>query len=147
MISGLTRAVALSFQLRNHNRVKAPTAERAASLLDSAVAARRHSDFITYLSDSSIMFFTLHIQPPRAESSTIGKGRGPPLRDAALILRLGWKLSGFCLKSAGSRGPTKLTMIDVCSGIRGMSRKKLPYSELGPIVVSLLSGSRTIPNK
>uniref|UniRef100_H3CWH4 Kinesin motor domain-containing protein n=1 Tax=Tetraodon nigroviridis TaxID=99883 RepID=H3CWH4_TETNG len=107
-------------QLRNHNQVKAPTAERAASLLDSAIAARRHSDFITYLSDSSIMFFTLHIQPPRAESSTIGKG---------------------------SRGPTKLTMIDVCSGIRGMSRNKLPYSELGPIVVSLLSGHRTIPNK
>lgn len=67
----------LSFQLRNHNRVKAPTAERAASLLDSAVAARRRSDFVTYLSDSSIMFFTLHIQPPRAESSTVGKGGDP----------------------------------------------------------------------
>lgn len=66
--------VPLPLQLRNHNRVKAPTAERAASLLDSAIAARRHSDFITYLSDSSIMFFTLHIHPPRAESSTIGKG-------------------------------------------------------------------------
>lgn len=63
-----------SFQLRNHNRVKAPTAERAASLLDAAIAARRHSDFITYLSHSSIMFFTLHIQPPRTESSTTGKG-------------------------------------------------------------------------
>lgn len=62
------------FQLRNHNRVKAPTAERAASLLDAAVAARRHNDFVTYLSHSSIMFFTLHVQPPRTESSTIGKG-------------------------------------------------------------------------
>lgn len=62
------------FQLRNHNRVKAPTAERAASLLDAAIAARRHSDFVTYLSHSSIMFFTLHVQPPRTESSTIGKG-------------------------------------------------------------------------
>lgn len=69
-----TDDLCLSSQLRNHNRVKAPTAERAASLLDAAVAARRHNDFITYLSDSSIMFFTLHIQPPRAESSTIGKG-------------------------------------------------------------------------
>lgn len=64
----------LSIQLRNHNRVKAPTAERAASLLDAAIAARRHSDFVTYLSHSSIMFFTLHVQPPRTESSTIGKG-------------------------------------------------------------------------
>ncbi|XP_059213143.1 kinesin-like protein KIF26B [Centropristis striata] len=107
-------------QLRNHNRVKAPTAERAASLLDAAIAARRHSDFITYLCHSSIMFFTLHIQPPRTESSTIGKG---------------------------SRGPTKLTMIDVCSGIRGMTRNKPPYSELGNVVLSLLSGHKTIPNK
>ncbi|KAM3603203.1 uncharacterized protein V6R79_018293 [Siganus canaliculatus] len=107
-------------QLRNHNRVKAPTAERAASLLDAAIAARRHSDFVTYLSHSSIMFFTLHVQPPRTESGTIGKG---------------------------SRGPTKLTMIDVCSGIRGMNKNKPPYSELGPVVVSLLSGQKTIPNK
>ncbi|XP_035861318.1 kinesin-like protein KIF26B isoform X3 [Sander lucioperca] len=107
-------------QLRNHNRVKAPTAERAASLLDAAIAARRHSDFVTYLSHSSIMFFTLHIQPPRTESSTIGKG---------------------------SRGPTKLTMIDVCSGIRGMTTNKPPYSELGPVVLSLLSGHKTLPSK
>nr|XP_033505271.1 kinesin-like protein KIF26B [Epinephelus lanceolatus] len=107
-------------QLRNHNRVKAPTAERAASLLDAAIAARRHSDFITYLSHSSIMFFTLHVQPPRTESSTIGKG---------------------------SRGSTKLTMIDVCSGMRGMSKNKPPYSELGPVVLSLLSGHKTIPSK
>ncbi|XP_069559195.1 kinesin-like protein KIF26B isoform X2 [Brachyistius frenatus] len=107
-------------QLRNHNRVKAPTAERAASLLDAAIAARRHSDFVTYLSHSSIMLFTLHVQPPRTESSTIGKG---------------------------SRGPTKLTMIDVCSGMRGMSRNKPPHSELGPIVLSLLSGHKTTPSK
>ncbi|XP_044026327.1 kinesin-like protein KIF26B isoform X2 [Siniperca chuatsi] len=107
-------------QLRNHNRVKAPTAERAASLLDAAIAARRHSDFVTYLSHSSIMFFTLHVQPPRTESSTIGKG---------------------------SRGPTKLTMIDVCSGMRGMSKNKPPYSDLGPVVLSLLSGHKTTHNK
>ncbi|XP_051264250.1 kinesin-like protein KIF26B isoform X2 [Dicentrarchus labrax] len=107
-------------QLRNHNRVKAPTAERAASLLDAAIAARRHSDFVTYLSHSSIMFFTLHVQPPRTESSTIGKG---------------------------SRGPTKLTMIDVCSGMRGINKNKPPYSELGPVVLSLLSGHKTTPNK
>ncbi|KAI3363624.1 hypothetical protein L3Q82_001261 [Scortum barcoo] len=105
-------------QIRNHNRVKAPTAERAASLLDAAIAARRHSDFVTYLSHSSIMFFTLHVQPPRTESSTIGKG---------------------------SRGPTKLTMIDVCSGMSGMSRNKPPYSELGPVVLYLLSGQKTTP--
>lgn len=49
--------------------------------------------------------------------------------------------------SAGTRGPTKLTMIDVCSGIRGVCKNKLPYSELGPIVVSLLSGHKTTPNK
>uniref|UniRef100_A0A3B4Z3W0 Kinesin-like protein KIF26B n=1 Tax=Stegastes partitus TaxID=144197 RepID=A0A3B4Z3W0_9TELE len=108
-------------QLRNHNRVKAPTAERAASLLDAAIAARRHSDFVTYLSHSSIMFFTLHVQPPRTESSTIGKG---------------------C-----SRGPTKLTMIDVCSGLRGINKNKPPHAELGPIVVSLLSGHKTTPSK
>ncbi|XP_008302129.1 kinesin-like protein KIF26B, partial [Stegastes partitus] len=107
-------------QLRNHNRVKAPTAERAASLLDAAIAARRHSDFVTYLSHSSIMFFTLHVQPPRTESSTIGKG---------------------------SRGPTKLTMIDVCSGLRGINKNKPPHAELGPIVVSLLSGHKTTPSK
>ncbi|XP_030577425.1 kinesin-like protein KIF26A [Archocentrus centrarchus] len=107
-------------QLRNHNRVKAPTAERAASLLDAATAARRHSDFITYLCDSSIMFFTLHVQPPRTESSTIGKG---------------------------SRSPTKLTMIDVCSGMRGINKNKPPHSELGPIVLSLLSGHKATPNK
>ncbi|CAG5927885.1 unnamed protein product [Menidia menidia] len=107
-------------QLRNHNRVKAPTAERAASLLDAAIAARRHADFITYLCHSSIMFFTLYVQPPRTESSTIGKG---------------------------SRGTTKLTMIDVCSGMRGMIKNKPPHSELGPIVVSLLSGNKHIPSK
>ncbi|CAB1455348.1 unnamed protein product [Pleuronectes platessa] len=107
-------------QLRNHNRVKAPTAERAASLLDAAIAARRHSDFITYLSHTSIMFFTLHVQPPRTESSTIGKG---------------------------SRGCTKLTMIDVCSGMRGMSKTKPPHFELGPVVLSLLSGHKTTPSK
>ncbi|TNN38517.1 Kinesin-like protein KIF26B [Liparis tanakae] len=107
-------------QLRNHNRVKASTAERAASLLDAAMAARRHNDFLTYLSHTSIMFFTLHVQPPRTESSTIGKG---------------------------SRGPTKLTMIDVCSGMRGMSKNKPPYSELGPVVISLLSGHKTNPTK
>ncbi|XP_058470271.1 kinesin-like protein KIF26B [Solea solea] len=107
-------------QLRNHNRVKAPTAERAASLLDVAIAARRHSDFITYLSHTSIMFFTLHVQPPRTESSTIGKG---------------------------SRGPTKLTLIDVCSGMSAMSKIKPPHSELGPVIVSLLSGHKTTSNK
>ncbi|XP_077367426.1 kinesin-like protein KIF26B [Festucalex cinctus] len=111
-------------QLRNHNRVKAPTAERAASLLDVAIAARRHNDFTTFLSHSSIMFFTLHVQPPRTqESSTVGKG---------------------------SRGPTKLTMIDVCSGMRGgvgYIKNKLPHSDLGPVVLSLLSGHKTIPKK
>ncbi|XP_017157515.1 kinesin-like protein KIF26B isoform X3 [Poecilia reticulata] len=107
-------------QLRNHNRVKAPTAERAASLLDAAMAARRHTDFITYLCHSSIMFFTLYVQPPRTESSTIGKG---------------------------SRGTTKLTMIDVCSGMRGVSKNKLPHSDLGSIVLALLSGNKTIPSK
>ncbi|XP_015247382.1 PREDICTED: kinesin-like protein KIF26B isoform X2 [Cyprinodon variegatus] len=107
-------------QLRNHNRVKAPTAERAASLLDAAIAARRHTDFITYLCHSSIMFFTLYVQPPRTESNTIGKG---------------------------SRGTTKLTMIDVCSGMRGVSKNKLPHSDLGPIVLALLSGHKTIPSK
>ncbi|KAK2856535.1 hypothetical protein Q5P01_005270 [Channa striata] len=106
--------------LRNHNRVKAPTAERAASLLDAAITARRHSDFITYLCHSSIMFFTLHVQPPRTESSTIGKG---------------------------SRGPTKLTMIDVCSGMRGKTKNKPPHYELGPVVLSLLSGPKTTPSK
>ncbi|XP_055005436.1 kinesin-like protein KIF26B [Boleophthalmus pectinirostris] len=106
-------------QVRNHNRVKAPTAERAASLLDAAITARRHTDFVTYLSHSSIMFFTLHVQPPRTETSTIGKG---------------------------SRGPTKLTMIDVCRGMR-YSKNRYPYAELSPIVLSLLNGQRTIPNK
>lgn len=71
---GFMTILSTSLQLRNHNRVKAPTAERAASLLDAAISARRHSDFVTYLSHSSIMFFTLHVQPPRTESSTIGKG-------------------------------------------------------------------------
>uniref|UniRef100_A0A3Q2TUX6 Kinesin-like protein KIF26B n=1 Tax=Fundulus heteroclitus TaxID=8078 RepID=A0A3Q2TUX6_FUNHE len=109
-------------QLRNHNRVKAPTAERAASLLDAAIAARRHTDFITYLCHSSVMFFTLYVQPPRTESSTIGKG-------------------------FRSRGTTKLTLIDVCSGMRGVSKNKLPHSDLGPIVLALLSGHKTIPSK
>nr|XP_057947697.1 kinesin-like protein KIF26B isoform X2 [Doryrhamphus excisus] len=110
-------------QLRNHNRVKAVTAERAASLLDVAIAARRHNDFTTFLSHSSIMFFTLHVQPPRTESNTTGKG---------------------------SRGPTKLTMIDVCSGMKGgvgYVKNKPPHSELGPVVLSLLSGNKTIPKK
>ncbi|XP_055088421.1 kinesin-like protein KIF26B [Periophthalmus magnuspinnatus] len=106
-------------QVRNHNRVKAPTAERAASLLDAAITARRHTDFVTYLSHSSIMFFTLHVQPPRTETSTLGKG---------------------------SRGPTKLTLIDVCRGMR-FSKNRYPYTEVSPIVLSLLNGQRTIPNK
>ncbi|XP_051909432.1 LOW QUALITY PROTEIN: kinesin-like protein KIF26B [Hippocampus zosterae] len=111
-------------QLRNHNRVKAPSAERAASLLDVAIAARRHNDFTTFLSHSSIMFFTLHVQPPRTqESGAVGKG---------------------------ARGPTKLTLIDVCGGMRGgvgYIRNKLPHSDLGPVVLSLLSGHKTIPKK
>uniref|UniRef100_UPI003AAD8836 kinesin-like protein KIF26B n=1 Tax=Centroberyx gerrardi TaxID=166262 RepID=UPI003AAD8836 len=112
-------------QLRNHNRVKAPTAERAASLLDAAITARRHGDIIMPPSLSSIMFFTLHVQPPRTETSTTGK-----------VLR----------------GPTRLTMIDVCSSMRGMtepnnSKSKLPHSELGPVILSLLSGQKNIPNR
>ncbi|XP_029902662.1 kinesin-like protein KIF26B [Myripristis murdjan] len=112
-------------QLRNLNRVKAPTAERAASLLDAAITARRHGDIIMPLSHSSIMFFTLHVQPPRTESSTISKV---------------------------SRGPSRLTMIDVCRSMKGItdsnnSKSKLPHSELGPVILSLLSGHKNIPNK
>ncbi|XP_034018368.1 kinesin-like protein KIF26B isoform X1 [Thalassophryne amazonica] len=103
-------------QLRKHNRVKAQTAERAASLLDAAIAARRHGDIATPLAYSSIMFFTLHVQPPRTECSTIGKG---------------------------SRRPSKLTLIDVCSG---HGKSKHPHSELGPVILSLLSGHNTTHN-
>ncbi|KAM3860926.1 kinesin-like protein KIF26B [Diretmus argenteus] len=110
-------------QLRNHNRVKAPSAERAASLLDAAITARRHGDITMPLSHSSIMFFTLHVQPPRTECSTTGKV---------------------------SRGPTRLTMIDICSSMRGMtehSNSRSRHPELGPVILSLLSGHKNIPNK
>ncbi|KAF7659276.1 hypothetical protein LDENG_00000520 [Lucifuga dentata] len=112
-------------QLRNHNRVKAPTAERAASLLDAAITARRHGDIISHLSHSSIMFFTLHVQPPLAECSTTGKAL---------------------------RGVAKLTMIDVCSRMRGITqsrdnKNKRPHFELVPVVLALLSGHKNIPNK
>lgn len=166
-------------QLRNHNRVKAPTAERAASLLDAAIAARRHNDFITYLSHSSIMFFTLHVQPPRTESSTIGKGSNELLTYqwglspvnvmfSPWIISHSWTwfsvisciylcsscvlfISTCCfapwLPCLGTRGPTKLTLIDVCSGMRGMSKNKPPYYEMGPVVLSLLSGPKASPAK
>ncbi|XP_056150173.1 kinesin-like protein KIF26B [Lampris incognitus] len=121
-------------QLRNHNRVKAPTAERAASLLDAAIASRYRGsktgggvggDIVTPLYHSSIMFFTLHVQPPRTENSTSGKV---------------------------PRGPNKLTLIDICSSVKGLtgvcrSKREPPHSELGPTILSLLSGYKNIPNK
>ncbi|XP_061889739.1 kinesin-like protein KIF26B isoform X2 [Entelurus aequoreus] len=108
-------------QSRKHTRVKALTAERAASLLDVAVAARRRDDLATFLSHSSVMFFTLHVQPLRTDNSPPGKG---------------------------CRGPSRLTMIDVCSRTTGGNiRNKSPLSDLGPAVLTLLSGSKTLPKK
>lgn len=56
-------------------------------------------------------------------------------------------LKSNCIVSVGSRGATKLTMIDVCSGMRGVNKNKPPHSELGPIVLSLLSGQKSTANK
>ncbi|KAM4633766.1 kinesin-like protein KIF26B [Polymixia lowei] len=127
-------------QLRNHNRVKAPNAERAASLLDAAIASRLYGnqarggggggggaggDIIATPYRSSVMFFTLHVQPPRTEISCSGKA---------------------------SRGPSRLTMIDVRTTMKrksatSRSRSGLPHSELGPVILSLLSGHKNIPSK
>ncbi|CAL8314124.1 unnamed protein product [Lota lota] len=71
------------------------------------------------------MFFTMHIQPPRTDLSANGKA---------------------------SRGPSRLTMIDVCSSMKMMTvvnktRSELPQSGLPSVLFSLLSGNKNIPSK
>uniref|UniRef100_A0A8C7T6W6 Kinesin motor domain-containing protein n=1 Tax=Oncorhynchus mykiss TaxID=8022 RepID=A0A8C7T6W6_ONCMY len=123
-------------QLRHHSVVSAPNAERAAFLLDAAIASRHRaggpasgarSDITTPSSSSSShMFFTLHVQQQLAEGS--GKG--------------GYFLPG---------GHSRLIMIDLANSIKGTSRTSdsrtgRPESELGSVILALLNnGNKNIP--
>ncbi|CDQ59961.1 unnamed protein product [Oncorhynchus mykiss] len=119
-------------QLRHHSVVSAPNAERAAFLLDAAIASRHHaggpasgarSDITTPSSSSSShMFFTLHVQQQLAE----GSGKVPG-------------------------GHSRLIMIDLANSIKGTSRTSdsrtgRPESELGSVILALLNnGNKNIP--
>ena len=51
-----------------------------------------------------------------------------------------------------SRGPSRLTMIDVCSSMKMMTvvnktRSELPQTGLPSVLYSLLTGNRNIPSK
>uniref|UniRef100_A0A4W5RR11 Kinesin motor domain-containing protein n=1 Tax=Hucho hucho TaxID=62062 RepID=A0A4W5RR11_9TELE len=123
-------------QLRHHSVVSAPNAERAAFLLDAAIASRNRagnpasgarSDITTPSSSSSShMFFTLHVQQQLAE----GSGKGCYF----------W-------------GHSRLIMIDLANGIKGTSRTSdsrtgRPESELGSVILALLNnGNKNIPNR
>ncbi|XP_029589011.1 kinesin-like protein KIF26B isoform X2 [Salmo trutta] len=121
-------------QLRHHSVVSAPNAERAAFLLDAAIASRHRaggptsgarSDITTLSSSSSShMFFTLHVQQQLAE----GSGKVPG-------------------------GHSRLIMIDLANSIKGTSRTSdsrtgRPESELGSVILALLNnGNKNIPNR
>ncbi|KAJ3606775.1 hypothetical protein NHX12_026294, partial [Muraenolepis orangiensis] len=114
--------------------MECPTAERAASLLDAAIASRLHGNQANVTSSpachnnnniNSVMFFTLHVQPPRIDLSAGAKA---------------------------PRGPSRLTMIDVCGSMKMMAvvnktRGGLPQSGLGSVFYSFLSGNKNIPSK
>nr|XP_046147979.1 kinesin-like protein KIF26B [Oncorhynchus gorbuscha] len=119
-------------QLRHHSVVSAPNAERAAFLLDAAIASRHRaggptsgarSDITTPSSSSnSHMFFTLHVQ----QQLTEGSGKVPG-------------------------GHSRLIMIDLANSIKGTcrtsdSRTGRPESELGSVILALLNnGNKNIP--
>ncbi|CAB1343159.1 unnamed protein product [Coregonus sp. 'balchen'] len=119
-------------QLRHHSVVSAPNAERAAFLLDAAIASRHRADGptsgtrsdITTPSSSSHMFFTLHVQQQLSE----GSGKVPG-------------------------GHSRLIMIDLANSIKGTSRTSdsrtgRPESELGSVILALLNnGNKNIPNR
>ncbi|XP_055728258.1 kinesin-like protein KIF26B isoform X2 [Salvelinus fontinalis] len=121
-------------QIRHHSVVSAPNAERAAFLLDAAIASRHRAgrpmsgargDITTPSSSSSShMFFTLHVQ----QQLTEGSGKVP-------------------------EGHSRLIMIDLANSIKGTSRTSdsragRPESELGSVILALLNnGNKNIPNR
>ncbi|XP_062324356.1 kinesin-like protein KIF26B isoform X2 [Osmerus eperlanus] len=115
-------------QLRNQRVIHSPSAEHAASLLDAAIASRRHgaremSGDITGVRGSH-MFFSLHIGRAPADSS--------------------------CSRVVG--GYSRLTLIDLASRVKRSGTASdgptaLPMSELGNTLLALLSGNKHLHNR
>ncbi|KAJ8009416.1 hypothetical protein DPEC_G00088650 [Dallia pectoralis] len=106
-------------QLRNLSVVSAPDAERAALLLDTAVASSRKCDIHTpSSSSSSYLFFTIHVQQLLSE----GGGKVP-------------------------EGHSRLIMIDLVKG-NCDSRSGRSESDFGSVILALLNnGNKNIPNR
>ncbi|KAM6964818.1 kinesin-like protein KIF26B [Aplochiton taeniatus] len=108
-------------QLQNRSVVRASDAERAAFLLDAAIASRRRGDKTSGTgcdlapSHSCHVFFSLHVRQPPSESH-----------------------------SKGSRTSSKLTFIDTKTSD---SASGLQYSELASTLTALLSGHQNLPNR
>ncbi|XP_062863099.1 kinesin-like protein KIF26A [Trichomycterus rosablanca] len=114
-------------QLQNHSELRAPTAEKAALLLDAALAARstNHSDADEEDRRNSHMLFTLHIYQYRMEKS--GKGG----------------MSG---------GRSRLHLIDLGSCEKVLSKSRdgggglcLSLTALGNVILALANGAKHIP--
>ncbi|XP_051502992.1 kinesin-like protein KIF26B isoform X1 [Myxocyprinus asiaticus] len=116
-------------QLQNQSELRAPTAEKAASFLDAAIASRYSSkpDCDEEEHRNSHMLFTLHIYQYRMEKT--GKGG----------------MSG---------GRSRLHLIDLGSCVKVLSKTRdsttglcLSLSALGNVILALVNGSKHIPYK
>ncbi|KAL2082562.1 hypothetical protein ACEWY4_022380 [Coilia grayii] len=105
-------------QLMNHNMVSAPTAERAATLLDSALSCRGGNR----PGASSHMFFTLHIHQQQAQ--------GP---NKELM--------------CGSQSRLVLIDLGSCVEEHSKNMAQLSFPELSNVILTLLRGSKQISNR
>uniref|UniRef100_A0A3P9K149 Kinesin family member 26Ba n=1 Tax=Oryzias latipes TaxID=8090 RepID=A0A3P9K149_ORYLA len=131
-------------QLQNQSELRAPTPERAAWLLDAAIAARHSSQRPNTTEEehrNSHMLFTLHIYQYRMEKT--GKGGMSGGRSRLHLLDL-----GSCdVKELGGGGG---------GGGGGKNRENsspssaplcLSLSALGNVILALVNGSKHIPYK
>ncbi|KAL0967660.1 hypothetical protein UPYG_G00255140 [Umbra pygmaea] len=110
-------------QLQNQSVVSSPNAERAAFLLDKAMASRRKCDItLPSSSSNSHLFFTIHIQQQVSEDN-----------------------------SKGDR--SRLVMISLVDSVMGNgracdTRSGRPEPEMGSVIMAILnSGNKNIPNR
>ncbi|XP_063078248.1 kinesin-like protein KIF26B [Engraulis encrasicolus] len=105
-------------QLKNHNVISAPTAERAATLLDSALTSRCGNR----PGASSHMFFTLHVHQQQ--------GQGP---NKELM--------------CGAQSRLILIDLGSCVEEHSKSMTQLTFPELSSVILSLLRGHKQISNR
>ncbi|XP_023232024.1 kinesin-like protein KIF26B isoform X2 [Centruroides sculpturatus] len=108
-------------QLMNHSELRAPTAEKAAYLLDAALASR--STDVTDEGRNSHFLFTLHVYQYRVEKS--GKGGVAGGRSRLHLFDL-----GSCEKHSRPRDGTCLSL-----------------SALGNVILALFNGHKHVPYK